>query len=96
MIAINQNPYATDCLPNTLLVDFIRDQCGLTGTHVGCDTAQCGACTVLVDGAAVKSCNVLLSQVSHQAITTIEGLQNADGTLHTMQQAFATDRKSVV
>jgi carbon-monoxide dehydrogenase small subunit len=73
---------------NTLLVDFIREDQGLTGTHQGCDTAQCGACTVLVDGAATKSCNLLVAQVNGSAITTIEGLASADGVLHPMQQAF--------
>ena len=72
----------------TLLVDFLRDTLSLTGTHVGCDTAQCGACTVLVDGAASKACNVLVAQVNGCHIATIEGLASADGTLHPMQQAF--------
>jgi len=74
--------------PVTLLVDFIRENLGLTGTHQGCDTAQCGACTVLVDGAAAKSCNLLVAQVNGGAVTTIEGLAAADGALHPMQQAF--------
>ncbi|MDB5849390.1 MAG: carbon monoxide dehydrogenase [Rhodoferax sp.] len=73
---------------NTLLVDFIREDLGLTGTHQGCDTAQCGACTVLVDGAASKSCNLLVAQVNGSAITTIEGLATEGGALHPMQQAF--------
>jgi len=72
----------------TLLVDFLRNQLALTGTHVGCDTAQCGACTVLVDGRAVKSCNILAAQAGGAKITTIEGLAAADGTLHPMQEAF--------
>ena len=72
----------------TLLVDFIREDQGLTGTHQGCDTAQCGACTVLVDGAATKSCNLLVAQVNGSAVTTIEGLAPPDGALHPMQQAF--------
>ncbi|APW36192.1 carbon monoxide dehydrogenase [Rhodoferax koreense] len=74
--------------PSTLLVDFIREHQGLTGTHQGCDTAQCGACTVLVDGAATKSCNLLVAQVDGGAVTTIEGLAATDGGLHPMQQAF--------
>ena len=74
--------------PSTLLVDLLREQLGLTGTHQGCDTAQCGACTVLVNGAATKSCNVLALQVSGASVLTIEGLAAADGSLHPMQQAF--------
>ena len=72
----------------TLLVHFLRDHLGLTGTHVGCDTTQCGACTVALDGVAVKSCTVLAAQADGCAVTTIEGLGTADGTLHPIQQAF--------
>ena len=71
----------------TLLVYFLRDHLGLTGTHVGCDTSQCGACTVLVDGRAVKSCTVLAVQIAGRRVTTIEGLAQ-DGDLHELQQAF--------
>jgi aerobic carbon-monoxide dehydrogenase small subunit len=74
--------------PQTLLVEFIRDHLRLTGTHVGCDTAQCGACTVHVDGRAVKSCNMLAAQAQGRSVTTIEGIAAADGTLHPMQAAF--------
>jgi aerobic carbon-monoxide dehydrogenase small subunit len=74
--------------PDRLLVDVLRQDLGLTGTHVGCDTAQCGACTVLVDGHAVKSCNVLALQVHGREVTTIEGVSPPDGSLHVMQQAF--------
>jgi len=74
--------------PNTLLVQALREQLLLTGTHVGCDTAQCGACTVIVDGQAVKACNVLAAQVSGAHVTTIEGLAAADGSMHPMQAAF--------
>ena len=74
----------------TLLVTYIRDICRLTGTHVGCDTSQCGACTVHLDGKAVKSCNVLALQAEGANVTTIEGLVSSDGTLHPMQQAFKT------
>ena len=74
--------------PRTLLVDFLRNHLGLTGTHVGCDTAQCGACTVHVDGNAVKSCNVLAVQAQGANVLTIEGLIAEDGTLHPMQAAF--------
>ena len=72
----------------TLLVHLLRDHLGLTGTHVGCDTTQCGACTVALDGVAVKSCTVLAAQADGCEVTTIEGLGNADGTLHPVQQAF--------
>jgi carbon-monoxide dehydrogenase small subunit len=74
--------------PRTLLVHALRDGLGLTGTHVGCDTSQCGACTVLVDGRAVKACTVLAVQVDGQSVTTIEGL-GTPGALHPLQQAFA-------
>jgi carbon-monoxide dehydrogenase small subunit len=72
----------------TLLVHLLRDHLGLTGTHVGCDTTQCGACTVALDGVAVKSCTVLAAQADGCVLTTIEGLGNSDGTLHPVQQAF--------
>ncbi len=74
--------------PRTLLVQFIRDQLQLTGTHVGCDTAQCGACTVHLNGRAVKSCSMLALQVQGATITTIEGLAPAGGEMHPMQAAF--------
>ena len=73
--------------PRTLLVHFIRDVLGLTGTHVGCDTSQCGACTILIDGQAVKSCTVLAVQASGSDILTIEGLAK-DGVLHPLQEGF--------
>jgi len=85
---VNGKSVSIDAAPNTLLVQALRDQLQLTGTHVGCDTAQCGACTVMVDGRSVKSCNVLAAQVDGAKITTIEGLAKADGTLHPMQAAF--------
>lgn len=85
---VNGQSVSIDAVPNTLLVQALRDQLQLTGTHVGCDTAQCGACTVIVDGRSVKSCNVLAAQVDGAKITTIEGLAKADGTLHPMQAAF--------
>lgn len=72
----------------TLLVQFLRETLKLTGTHVGCDTAQCGACTVHVNGQAVKSCNMLAMQAEGATVTTIEGIAEPDGTLHPMQQAF--------
>ena len=85
---VNGEVRAVEVESRTLLVDFLRDALGLTGTHIGCDTAQCGACTVHVDGRAVKSCNVLAAQVNGGKVLTIEGLAAADGTLHPMQAAF--------
>ena len=73
---------------NTLLVQALREHLKLTGTHVGCDTAQCGACTVHVNGRSVKSCNMLLAQAQGAEVTTIEGLAQADGTMHPMQASF--------
>ena len=73
--------------PRTLLVDFLRNDLGLTGTHVGCDTSQCGACVVHVDGRSIKSCTLLAVQAEGTQVTTIEGLADAD-TLHPMQAAF--------
>jgi carbon-monoxide dehydrogenase small subunit len=84
----NGGPVSTEVEPDTLLSTFIREHLRLTGTHVGCDTAQCGACTVLVDGRAVKSCNVLAVQVQGAQVTTIEGLAPAGGPMHPMQAAF--------
>jgi len=72
----------------TLLVHFLRDQLRLTGTHVGCDTTQCGACTVALDGMAVKSCTILAAQASGHEVTTIEGLTAGRGELHPVQRAF--------
>ncbi len=87
-LTVNGKPHSVDVPPNTLLVQVLREHLKLTGTHVGCDTAQCGACTVIKDGHAIKSCNVLAAQVSGSAITTIEGLAEPDGTMHPMQAAF--------
>ena len=87
-LKVNGQAVTVDAPPNTLLVQAIRENLRLTGTHVGCDTAQCGACTVHVNGKAIKSCNVLLGQVEGAEITTIEGIAAADGTLHPMQAAF--------
>jgi carbon-monoxide dehydrogenase small subunit len=89
-LALRVNGQAVDreVEPSTLLVGFLRDELRLTGTHVGCDTTQCGACTVLVDGRAVKSCGVLAVQVAGREVTTIEGLAAANGELHPMQAAF--------
>ena len=87
-LKVNGRDVSRDVPPSTLLVEFIRENLRLTGTHVGCDTAQCGACTVLVDGRAIKSCNVLAAQVAGAKVQTIEGLAADDGTLHPMQAAF--------
>ena len=89
-LEVNGQTVTRDCEPHTLLVEFIRETLRLTGTHVGCDTAQCGACTVHLDGRAVKSCNMLAVQAQGRKVTTIEGLAAADGTLHPMQAAFRT------
>ena len=80
--------YSDDVEPRTLLVHYLREQCGKVGTVVGCDTSNCGACTVELDGKAVKSCSVLAVQADGGAVTTIEGLAGADGELDPVQQAF--------
>lgn len=87
-LTVNGKAVTTTVDERTLLVDLLRTDLALTGTHVGCDTAQCGACTVLADGRAIKSCNVLAAQMAGARIQTIEGLAAADGTLHPMQAAF--------
>ena len=85
---VNGRATQTEVAATTLLVDLIRGPLQLTGTHVGCDTAQCGACTVHLDGRAVKSCNVLASQAEGAEVATIESVAGPDGTLHPVQQAF--------
>jgi aerobic carbon-monoxide dehydrogenase small subunit len=84
---INGSAHTVQAEPRALLVQVLRDDLNLTGTHVGCDTSQCGACTVLIDGRAVKSCTVLAVQAEGQQITTIEGIGSADA-LHPLQQGF--------
>jgi aerobic carbon-monoxide dehydrogenase small subunit len=86
-LAINGSSRSVQVEARALLVHVLRDELNLTGTHVGCDTSQCGACTVLIDGKAVKSCTVLAVQAEGQQITTIEGLGSTDA-LHPLQQAF--------
>ena len=86
-LTVNGTAVTAEIEPHTLLVQFLRDQLRLTGTHIGCDTAQCGACTVHLNGRAIKSCNILAVQAEGAAITTIEGLAK-DGELHPMQAAF--------
>ena len=87
-IKVNGTKHARDVEDRTLLVDLLRDQLGLTGTHIGCDTTQCGCCTVHINGRAVKSCTVLAAQVNGAEVLTIEGLAK-DGKLHPIQQAFS-------
>jgi len=87
-VQVNGRSVSSHVNAATNLVDFLRESQRLTGTHVGCDTAQCGACTVLLDGRAVKACNMLAAQADGCSITTIEGLAAEDGTLHPMQAAF--------
>jgi carbon-monoxide dehydrogenase small subunit len=87
-MTVNGKPASGEVEERTLLVSFIRDTLRLTGTHVGCDTAQCGACTIHMDGRAVKSCNMLAMQAEGADIVTIEGIAKPDGTLHPMQEAF--------
>ncbi|MFT7652015.1 MAG: carbon-monoxide dehydrogenase small subunit [Limisphaerales bacterium] len=86
-LAVNGKQHELDVAENTLLVDIVRTQLGLTGTHVGCDTSQCGACTVHLDGKAVKSCTILAGQADGAEVTTIEGIGTVDD-LHPMQEAF--------
>ncbi len=86
-LIVNGEPRSLEVEPRTLLVQALRDVLGLTGTHVGCDTSQCGACTVLVDGRAMKSCTMLAVQAEESDVTTIEGLAT-DGVLHPIQRAF--------
>jgi carbon-monoxide dehydrogenase small subunit len=87
-LTVNGEPVQTTVDPATLLVDLLRGPLALTGTHVGCDTSQCGACTVLLDGLAVKSCSVLALQAEGRSVTTVEGLAPAGAELHPVQEAF--------
>ena len=86
-VTVNGTTLLADVEPRTLLVHYLRDDLGLTGTNIGCDTSSCGACTVLVDGRSAKSCTLLAAQVDGAEVTTIAGLAGDDG-LHPMQQAF--------
>ncbi|MGH2590604.1 MAG: (2Fe-2S)-binding protein [Actinomycetota bacterium] len=86
-VTVNEVAREADVEPRTLLVYFLRETLGLTGTNVGCDTTSCGACTVLLDGESVKSCTVLAAQADGREITTIEGMAS-DGQYHTIQEAF--------
>ena len=87
-LTVNGTPRSADVESRTLLVELLRENLGLTGTHVGCDTSQCGACVVHVDGQSVKACTVLAVQAQGTNVTTIEGLAAPDGTLHPMQEMF--------
>ena len=89
-MTVNGRPVSGDVEGRTLLVEFLREGLRLTGTHVGCDTAQCGACVVHVDGVSVKSCNVLALDVDGAEVRTIEGMANPDGSLGVIQAAFQT------
>ncbi|EAQ27146.1 (2Fe-2S)-binding protein [Roseovarius sp. 217] len=87
-MTVNGKPASGQIEGRTLLVEFLRETLGLTGTHVGCDTSQCGACVVHVDGKAVKSCTMFAAEAEGAEITTIEAMAEPDGTLHPIQQAF--------
>ena len=86
-VTVNGQQYKRRVQPRLLLVDFLRDGLGLTGTHIGCDTGHCGACTVMLDGVTVKSCLLLAGQANNSEVLTIEGV-SAGGKLHPLQQAF--------
>jgi carbon-monoxide dehydrogenase small subunit len=86
-VTVNGTAHESDVEPRTLLVHYVREVLGLTGTNIGCDTSSCGACSVHLNGEAVKSCTVLAAQADGQSVTTIEGMAT-DGVMHPMQQAF--------
>ena len=87
-LAVNGKPVSADVEGRTLLVDYLRETLRLTGTHVGCDTSQCGACVVHIDGEAVKACTVFVADLDGAKVKTIEAMANADGSLSVIQQAF--------
>ena len=87
-VQINGDTYSAEVEPRLLLSQLLRDKLDLTGTHVGCDTSSCGACTVLVNGKATKSCTIFAVQADGSEVTTVEGLASADGELHPIQAAF--------
>ena len=87
-VTVNGQAREADVEPRTLLVYFLRETLGLTGTNVGCDTSTCGSCTVLLDGESVKSCTLLAAQADGREVTTIEAMAGADGSLHPLQEAF--------
>ncbi|MEJ2335688.1 MAG: 2Fe-2S iron-sulfur cluster-binding protein, partial [Gemmatimonadales bacterium] len=86
-VTINDAEYTADVEPRMLLVHFLRDELGLTGTHIGCDTTHCGACTILLDGTPIKSCTMFAVQADGHTLTTVEGLMS-NGGLNPMQEAF--------
>jgi carbon-monoxide dehydrogenase small subunit len=90
-LTVNGRPYELDVEPRRTLADALREDCGLTGTHLGCEHGVCGACTVLVDGEAVRSCLMFAVQCEGAAIRTVEGLAGADGTAHPLQDAFSAE-----
>ena len=87
-MTVNGVAVSHDVEPRTLLVQYLRENLGLTGTHVGCDTSSCGACTLIVNGEAIKSCSLLAAQCEGAEVMTIEGLAASDGTLHPIQEGF--------
>ena len=87
-VTVNGTAHDSDVEPRTLLVHYVREALGLTGTNIGCDTSSCGACSLHLNGEAVKSCTVLAVQADGAEVITIEGMASADGTMHPMQQAF--------
>jgi Aerobic-type carbon monoxide dehydrogenase, small subunit CoxS/CutS homologs len=87
-VKVNGADHTVDVEPRLLLVHLIRENLNLTGTHIGCDTSNCGACTILMDGKSIKSCTVLAVQANGKSITTIEGVAAADGHLHPLQEGF--------
>ncbi|MFZ8917495.1 MAG: (2Fe-2S)-binding protein [Ilumatobacteraceae bacterium] len=87
-VTVNGVKHTSDVEPRMLLVQYVREVLGLTGTNIGCDTSSCGACSLHVDGEAVKSCTLLAVQADGSSVTTIEGMAGADGSLHPMQKAF--------
>ena len=90
-ITVNGTPQTREVEPRRLLVHFLREDCGLHATNIGCDTTSCGACTVLLDGRSVKSCTVLAVQADGSEVTTAEGLAGSDGSLHPVQEAFRAE-----
>lgn len=87
-ITVNGKQHSADIPPETLLAEFLRERLRQTGTHIGCDTSQCGACVVLCGGKSVKSCTMLAAQADGAEVTTIEGMESADGKMHPLQEAF--------
>ena len=87
-VEVNGTPYEGQCEPRKLLVDFLREDLGLTGTHVGCEHGICGACSIMLDGEPVRACLMFAVQADGHRVTTVEGLANADGTLSVLQDSF--------